>query len=75
MKTARIALPFVMLVFLAACEQKQPYQPPVPQTEKEKADARLFSTERKALEKAKGVEGTVEQGAEERKAAEEKQTN
>jgi hypothetical protein len=47
----------------------------MPETDKEKPATRLLEPERQALEKAKGVEGVVEQGTEERKEAIEKQTN
>ncbi len=76
MKSARIAIFFLSAVVLAACEQKQPpYQPPVPETSKENAQNGLFQSERKALDKAKGVEGTMEQGAESRKQEIDKQAN
>jgi uncharacterized lipoprotein YbaY len=75
MKSAKIAILLLSAVLLAACEQKQPYQPPVPETDKDHAQNRLFEPERQALDKAKGVEGTVEQGAESRKQEIDKQAN
>jgi hypothetical protein len=55
---------------LAACEEK-PYQPPVPHTEPDKSATKLFEPQREALDKAKGVEKTLEQAAEaQRKEAE-----
>ena len=59
--------------FLAACEQK-PYQPPAPQTEPDKSATKLFEPQREALDKAKGVEKTVEQASREQKEATEKAT-
>lgn len=75
MTPLRIILLLLAPALLAACEQKQPYRPPVPQTDKDKAQSRLFEPERQALDKAKGVEGTVEQGAEARKREIDKQTD
>ena len=50
----------VTALSLAACDEK-PQQPPVPET----APAKLFQTEREALEKAKAVEKAVEKSTEE----------
>lgn len=47
---------------LAACEQK-PYQPPVPHAAPDKSAAKLFEPQREALDKARGVEKTLEQAA------------
>lgn len=45
------------LLLLAACgEEQKPYQAPVPQT----PAAPLFQSERQALDKARGVEQTVD---------------
>lgn len=49
----------VTALSLAACGEK-PQQPPVPET----APAKLFQTEREALEKAKAVEQIVEKPTE-----------
>lgn len=56
------------MALLAACEQK-PYQPPVPHTEPDKSATKLFEPQREALDKAKGVEKTVEQASQEREEA------
>lgn len=67
---------FVVLLatpLLTACEQK-PYQPPVPHTEPDKSATKLFEPQRDALEKAKGVEKTLEQARQERAEATEKTT-
>ncbi|PWB55261.1 MAG: hypothetical protein C3F18_06055 [Nitrosomonadales bacterium] len=50
----------LLCLFLAACgEEQKPYQPPVPQT----PAAPLFQNERQALDKAKGVEQTLDEHA------------
>lgn len=50
----------LLCLFLAACgEEKKPYQPPVPQT----PATPLFQNERQALDKAKGVEQTLDEHA------------
>lgn len=56
MKTSLI-LVLMSTALLAACDQK-PYQPPVPNTDQ---GTKLFEPQREALEKAKGVEKTLEQ--------------
>lgn len=57
---------------LAACgEEQKPYQPPLPHSG-EKAAAPLFQPQRDALDAAKGVGQTVEQGAKAREEAAEK---
>lgn len=55
---------------LAACEEKKPYQPPVPRTDKDQT--KLFEPQREALDKAKGVEKTLEQAGRDREQAAEK---
>ena len=62
-----IALIAAMLI-LVACDKK--FQPPAPQT----APAPLFTPQRDALDKAKGVEQTDAKSAEDLKREEEKQT-
>lgn len=56
---------------LTACEQK-PYQPPVPRAEPDKSAAKLFEPQREVLDKAKGVEKTLEQAAQAQNKAVEK---
>lgn len=55
-------------VLLAACEEK-PYKPPVPHTEPDKSATRLFEPQRQALDKARGVENTLEQASQKREQA------
>lgn len=43
---------------IAGCEQPKPYKPPTPSSSE-----RLFDSQRSALEKAKTVEGSIEQSA------------
>lgn len=51
-----------LYLFVAACgEEKKPYQAPVPQT----PAAPLFQNERQALDKARGVEQTLDAHARE----------
>lgn len=42
----------------AGCDQPKPYKPPTPSSSE-----RLFDSQRSALEKAKTVEGSIEQSA------------
>lgn len=42
----------------AGCEQPKPYKPPTPSSSE-----RIFDSQRSALEKAKTVEGSIEQSA------------
>ena len=61
-------VPWIILsVTLAGCDEK-PYKAPAPKTE-EKPAAILFQEQRQALEKAKGVEQTIEKRAEEDRKA------
>lgn len=55
-------------IAMAACEEK-PNKPPLPQTNQE-SGAALFQEQRKALDKAKGVEQTLQQHDQEQKQAE-----
>jgi len=55
-------------LMLVACDETQPYKPPVPHTEKETGPV-LFPDQIKALEKAKGVEQTVEKQSQEQQKA------
>ena len=56
---------------LTACDEK-PYKPPVPNTEPGKSATKLFEPQRDALDKAKGVGGTLEQASQEQKESAEK---
>ena len=61
------------VVFLAACgEEQKPYQPPLPRSGEKAATPQLFQPQREALDAAKGLEKTIEQGAKAREAAAEK---
>lgn len=54
-------LPLCLVVgtlLIAGCEQPKPYKPPTPSSSE-----RLFDSQRSALEKAKTVEGSIEQSA------------
>lgn len=73
MKHIRLIILLLTATLLTACEQK-PYQPPVPHTEPDKSATKLFEPQRDALEKAKGVEKTLEQARQERAEATEKTT-
>lgn len=54
-----IPLGLVLLsVALAGCEEPKPYKPPTPTSSE-----RMFDTQRRALEQAKTVEGSIEQSA------------
>jgi len=57
---------------IAACEEK-PNKPPLPQTSQE-SGAALFQEQRKALDKARGVEQTLQQHDQEQKQAAEQAT-
>jgi hypothetical protein len=58
------------LVFLAACgEEQKPYQPPLPHSDEKAAAPQLFQPQREALDKAKGLEQSMEQGAKAREEA------
>lgn len=56
----------IILVSLAlvGCEEPKPYKPPTPTS-----SDRLFDTQRSALEKAKTVEGSIEQSAAQQREA------
>lgn len=58
----RALLLFCVVFVLAACDQKKPYKAPTPNVEPS-SSTRLFSSERQALDRAKGVEATVRQNA------------
>ncbi len=68
MKHIALIVMLLATAMLTACEQK-PYQPPVPHTEPDKSATKLFEPQREALDKAKGVEKTVEQASQEREEA------
>ena len=68
MKHIGLIMLLLTATLLAACEQK-PYQPPTPHTEPDKSATKLFEPQREALDKAKGVEKTVEQASQEREEA------
>ncbi|HUX63402.1 hypothetical protein [Sulfuricella sp.] len=68
MKHIGLIILLLTATLLAACEQK-PYQPPIPHTEPDKSATKLFEPQRDALDKAKGVEKTVEQASQEREEA------
>ncbi|MDP2155794.1 MAG: hypothetical protein Q8J61_07330 [Sulfuricella sp.] len=72
MKHIGLIVLLLATALLAACEEKKPYQPPVPRTEPDKSAAKLFEPQRQALDKTKGVEKTVEQASREQKEATEK---
>ena len=55
-------------IAIAACEEK-PNKPPLPQTNQGSGPA-LFQEQRQALDKAKGVEQTLQQHEQEQKQAE-----
>lgn len=73
MKQNGLIVLLLTTALLAACEQK-PYQPPVPHTEPDKSAAKLFEPQREALDKAKGVEKTLEQASQGREEAVQKTT-
>jgi hypothetical protein len=55
-----LLIPILFSILIAACgEEKKPYQAPVPET----PAAPLFQNERQALEKAKGVQQTLDEQA------------
>jgi outer membrane biogenesis lipoprotein LolB len=73
MKTIGLIFLLLATALLTACEEK-PYKPPVPHTEPDKPAAKLFESQRQALDKAKGVGKTLEQASQEQKEAAEKAT-
>lgn len=73
MKCIGLIVLLLTAALLAACEQK-PYKPPVPQTEPDKSATKLFEPQREALDKAKGVEKTLEQANKAQREATEKAT-
>lgn len=48
----------ILAIASAGCDQAKPYKPPTPTS-----SDRLFDSQRAALEKAKTVEGSIEQSA------------
>lgn len=61
--------------FFAACsEEHKPYQPPLPRSN-EKTATPLLQPQREALDAARGLGQTIEQGAKIREDAAEKTTN
>lgn len=58
----RFLIPIVLVLMLAACDK--PVPPPPPKTETVSGSDRLFDTQRRALEKARAVEGQVNAAAE-----------
>ena len=62
MLLSRFALCLCALLPLAACNQK-PNKPPVPVTSDQKSDAGIFQPQLDAINKAKGVEQTLQQDA------------
>ena len=57
MKIIALSL-FTLALANAGCDQPKPYKPPTPSSSE-----RLFDSQRSALEKAKTVEGSIEQSA------------
>ncbi|MHB1174391.1 MAG: hypothetical protein ACYCZJ_04640 [Sulfuriferula sp.] len=53
-----ISFSLVMILWLVACGQQKPSLPPLPKTP---ADTRLFDMQREELQRAKGVEKTLQQ--------------
>lgn len=62
MLLSRLALCLCALLPLAACNKK-PNNPPVPITDEKKGDAGIFQPQLDAINKAKGVEQTLQQDA------------
>lgn len=58
-------------VLLAGCDEP-PNKPPLPQTDQAKPAAGLFQDQRNALDKAKGVESTVNDQAQQQRETIEK---
>ena len=60
-----------LFIALAACDEKpnKPYKPPVPQTGENKPDAGVFEPQRQALEKAKGLDATLQQQSQQQQEA------
>lgn len=59
-----ICIATILCLFVAACgKEKKPYQAPLPQT----PAAPLFQSERQVLDKARGVEPTLDAHAKEEK--------
>ena len=71
MKHTGLIIALLAAALLAACEEK-PYNPPVPKTEPDKSAVKLFESQREALDKARGVERTIEQAGRDREEAAEK---
>lgn len=63
MKCIPLGIIFVALA-LTGCEEPKPYKPPTPTSSE-----RLFDTQRRALEQAKTVEGSIEQSAAQQREA------
>lgn len=71
MKHIGLGILLLSAALLTACEEK-PYKPPVPKAEPDKSAVKLFEPQREALDKAKGVERTIEQAGRDREEAAEK---
>lgn len=61
MKTPWIIALTAAAVLIAGCEEKPPYQPPLPHTDPNQS--KLFEPQREALDKAKGVQQTLDEKA------------
>jgi len=72
MTSSRILLALLLAATLAACEQK-PYQPPTPHAAEDKPESRLLDQQRQSLDRAKGVESTIQQDAQKQEEAIDKQ--
>lgn len=69
----KIGIVLSAVAFLAACgEEQKPYQPPLPHSGEKAATPQLFQPQREALDAAKGLEKTIEQGAKTREEEAEK---
>lgn len=58
----------LLTFMLVACNKEKPYKPPVPQTDKATASP-IFQDQIKSMEKAKGVEQTLEKHNQEEQKA------
>jgi len=66
-----ISFSLVMTWWLVACDQQKPKQPPLPNTP---ANARLFDMQRDELQRAKGVEKTLQQQSQSQQQAVDQQS-